>query len=124
MSTVAKELLIVGGNLRNQELLTQFIERLGHQALRADSLAALDQILAENHAVRFALVDITGFDQGIWERCTSLHRRDIPLLVISPRQSAAVTKLSFAHGAQSIMVKPLVMRELAEAIRGFMEAAA
>jgi DNA-binding response OmpR family regulator len=41
--------------------------------------------------------------------------------VISPKQSAAVRKLSFAHGAQTVLEKPLAMRELADAIHSLMQ---
>lgn len=116
-------LLIVGSNAKNQDLLATFIDRLGYAILRADTLEALTQILDEAQPLRFALVDITGFDPAVWECCARLHARDIPLLIISPRQSAAVRKLGYAHGAQTIMEKPLVMRELADAIHGFMQAA-
>ncbi len=116
-------LLIVGSNARNQDLLAAFIHRLGYAILRADTLAMLTQLLDDAQPLRFALVDITGFDATIWECCARLHARDIPLLIISPRQSAAMRQLAFAHGAQTIMEKPLVMRELADAIRGFMQAA-
>lgn len=116
------KLLIVGSNPRNQELLAAFIARLGYASVRADTLEALTQYLDNGDPLRFALVDITGFDETIWERCARLHARDIPLLIISPRQSATVRQLGYAHGAQTIMEKPLEMRELADAIHSFMQA--
>lgn len=119
MTADSKKLLIVGCNARNQELLSDFIKRLGYHVVRGDDLTALDSTLDECQSVRFALVDITGFDQGVWQRCARLHGLDIPLLVISPKQSAAVRKMGFAHGASSILEKPLVMRELADIIHGF-----
>lgn len=116
-----KKLLIVGSNARNQELLSDFIGRLGYEAVRADTLEILDTILDSHLPVRFALVDITGFDQKIWDRCARLHGLDIPLLLISSKQSIAVRKLAIAHGAQTVMEKPLIMRELADTIHGFMQ---
>lgn len=120
MTPGAQRLLIVGSNPRNQELLAAFIGRLGYEVLRADTLAELDGVLDDPQSVRFTLVDITGFDQGVWDRCARLHALDIPLLVISPRQSSAVRQLSFAHGARTVLEKPLAMRELADTIHGFM----
>jgi DNA-binding response OmpR family regulator len=113
--------LIVGANSKNQDLLGAFVERLGYSTFRADTLEVLDKMLDEQHPLRFALIDITGFDAAIWERCSRLHQLDIPLLVISPKQSAAVRKLSFAHGAQTVLEKPLAMRELADAIHSLMQ---
>ncbi|HAJ37833.1 MAG TPA: response regulator [Chloroflexi bacterium] len=118
----ADRLLIVGSNIRNQELLAAFIERLGYTTLRADTLDALTQILDAAQPFRFALVDVTGFDLAIWECCARLHARDIPLLIISPRQSVAVRRLGYAHGAQAVMEKPLIMRELADAIHNLLQA--
>ena len=45
------------------------------------------------------------------------HTTAVRLLVISPRQSASMQQQSIAHGAQSVLVKPLVVRELVELIR-------
>lgn len=67
-----------------------------------------------------AVLDITGFNQSVWERCERLNRLDIPLLLISPRLSASVRELGISHGARSMMEKPLLMRERAETIHGFM----
>ncbi|UFS71390.1 response regulator [Geomonas sp. RF6] len=121
MSGSRGAVLIVGSNRRNQDILFNFITSLGYAVSRADSLEDLDAALTTGCQSGFALVDITGFDRAIWERCTRLNADDIPLLVISPRQSSEVTKLGIAHGAQSVLAKPLVMRELADTIRGFMK---
>lgn len=122
MSVNPPKLLIVGGNARNQKLLADFIKKLGYETIRADTLEILDSILDGAPEAGFALVDISGFDETVWNRCARLHKMDIPLLLISPKQSAAVRKLGFAHGAQTVLEKPLVMRELADTIHGFMRA--
>lgn len=122
MTAESGRLLLVGGNPRNQELLAEFVTRLGYDFVRADTSTELARLLDEGLPLRFALVDITGFDRSIWEHCARLHARDIPLLVISPRQSAEVRRLGYEHGAQTIMEKPLVMRELADLLRSFMPA--
>jgi hypothetical protein len=41
-----------------------------------------------------ALVDITGFDRTIWERCEGLRHHKIPFLVLSPRQSASIQQVT------------------------------
>ncbi|ROQ93612.1 response regulator transcription factor [Desulfosoma caldarium] len=112
----------MGANPRNQELLSAFVQRMGYEAVRADDLDAVDDILDHRLNIKIALVDVTGFDQGVWQRCARLHGQGIPLLVISPKQSAAIRKMSFSHGAQAVLVKPLGMRELADMIHGFMQA--
>ena len=59
-----------------------------------------------------ALIDISGFDRTIWQYCEQLREKGIPLLVISPRESATITQEGITHGARSVLVKPLVMKEL------------
>ncbi|MCB0054670.1 MAG: hypothetical protein KDE24_34575, partial [Caldilinea sp.] len=82
---------------------------------------ALDQTLDQNPGSDLALVDITGFDPSIWSRCARLHDANTPLLVISPRQSAAIQQESALHGAHGLLVKPLVMRELSTLIRRLLD---
>jgi len=57
-------------------------------------------------------VDIAGFDRSIWERCERLRAADIPFIIISPRQSAAIQEAVLAHGARGVLVKPLAVKEL------------
>lgn len=122
MSVNAPDLLVVGSNPLNQELLVEFIHKLGYTTVRSDTLESLDRLLDQPLDVVFALVDITGFDSGIWSRCARLHQMDIPLLLISPKQGTALKKLGLANGAQAILEKPVGMRELADLIRGMMQA--
>ena len=50
------------------------------------------------------------------QRCRRLHEQGIRLLVIAPRSCAQTQRASLSHGAQGMLVKPLVMRELAALI--------
>jgi len=120
MSSSPEKLLIVGSNPRNQELLVEFVAKLGYTTLRADTLEMLDTLLDDAPQAAFALVDITGFGNAIWSRCARLHEMDIPLLLIAPRQSLALKQLGFAHGAQTILQKPVGMKDLADTIRGLL----
>ncbi len=120
MSTA--EILAVGSNPRNQELLAQFLEDEGFRVRPVTTYEAFDTALDADTPFSLALVDITGFDPHIWARCERLRERDIPLLVLSPRQSAAVQQQSLARGARGVLVKPLVTRELLELIRSLMNA--
>jgi DNA-binding response OmpR family regulator len=112
--------LTVDINPRNQELLGQFLGKEGYALVPVRSLHEFDEALAEAKTVDLALVDITGFDRGIWERCEILRDRGVPLLVLSPRQSAALQQESLAHGARGVLVKPVGTRQLLGFIRGLM----
>lgn len=114
-------ILIVGVNRRNIDLLAQFIEKEGFHAISARSLDEFDCSLSGEEEFQLALVDISGFDQDIWKRCECLRKRDIPLLIISPRMNPALRQESLDHGASEILVKPLIAKELITLIRNFLK---
>lgn len=113
-------LLAVDRNPRNLELLTQFLSQEGYQICTVTTLEQFNQVLDESDEIALALVDISGFDRRIWKCCERLREAKIPFLVLSPRQSAAIQQESLAHGASSILVKPLVVRELLGLIRSLL----
>jgi DNA-binding response OmpR family regulator len=114
-------ILAVDRNRRNLELLDQFLGREGYQVRAAVNLEEFDQALAGANDLGLALVDIAGFDRGIWERCEGLRHHKIPFLVLSPRQSAAIHQASVTHGASGVLVKPLMVKELLGLIRSLLE---
>jgi len=114
-------ILTINKNHSNLKLLEQFLGKNGFQALGVSSLEEFDQVLAGAKEIGLALVDITGFDRSIWERCELLREQSIPLLVISPKQSADLRQESFDHGAHSMLIKPLVTKELLGVIRHLLE---
>lgn len=105
-------ILAVSSNLLNLELLVRFLEKEGFRTVQAVNLAAFEQALATPSAIQLALIDISGFDHSIWDSCSELHTLSIPLLVILPRDRAALEQESLAHGARGALTKPLVIKEL------------
>jgi DNA-binding response OmpR family regulator len=114
-------ILAVDHNRRNLDLLTHFLGQAGYQTRIASSLVEFDQALAQADGLGLALVDIAGFDRSIWERCQRLREQKIPFLVLSPKQSAAIQQVSLSHGARSVLVKPLVVKELLGLIHSLLE---
>jgi DNA-binding response OmpR family regulator len=115
-------ILIVGRNRTNLELLDQFLGKEGYDTLPAANLEELDPLLAdERTGFDLALVDLSGFDKRIWQRCETLRGFGIPFLILSPRQSSSIHRESVSSGARGFMVKPLVIRELLEVVRGLLE---
>jgi DNA-binding response OmpR family regulator len=108
-------ILVINHNRRNLELmtrlLTQFLEQRGYQVLATVSLETVDPVLCP-HTIKLALIDISGFDARIWEFCQRLRQQQIPFLVISPQQQAAIQQASAISGAISCLTKPLIMKEL------------
>jgi DNA-binding response OmpR family regulator len=114
-------ILAVDRNPRNVELLRQFLGKAGYELLAATTPDEFDRALAASEDIKVALVDIGGFDRSIWERCEGLRARQIPFLVLSPKQSTALQQTSLTHGARGVLVKPLVVKELLGIIRSLLE---
>lgn len=109
--------LTVDTNRRNQEVLQACLAKHGYSSLPVASSAEFDQALANAANIGLALVDIGGFDDGIWYRCDQLTRLGIPFLLLTAQSTAAVRQASLRHGARGLYVKPLAMLELVGAIR-------
>jgi DNA-binding response OmpR family regulator len=114
-------ILLVNTNQRNLQLLAEYLGKEGYATFTARSLEEFDQILDGENNVGLALVDITGFDQSIWQRCEQLRSRQRPFLVISPTQSVAIQRASLSHGARGVMTKPLVVKELMGLVKGLLD---
>ncbi len=114
-------ILLVNRNQRNLELLAEHLGRGGYAISTASSLEEFDRALGGEIDVGMALVDLTGFDQGIWERCERLRSKKAPFLVISPSQSVAIQQAGLSHGARGVMVKPLAVKELMGLIKSMLE---
>lgn len=105
-------ILTVDRNHRNLELLAQFLDKEGYQSFGASSIEEFEQFLTGTSEIALVLVDISGFNSHIWKLCERLAHEQIPFLVVSPRQSTAIQQESLAYGARSMLVKPLVVKEL------------
>ncbi|HAG85109.1 MAG TPA: response regulator [Cyanobacteria bacterium UBA12227] len=116
-TTETSVILALDRNQRNLELLAQFLSREGYSVLPVSSLEEFEQIIISSQPIQLAIIDISGFDRNIWGCCEKLQKWNIPFLVISPRQSTAIQQESLSHGASSILVKPLVVREFLGIIR-------
>ncbi len=109
-------ILIVGSNSRNLELLAQFLKKEGYETVAAATLAAFGDVLASGNRIGIALVDIAGFDRSIWGYCERCSDQGIPLLIISPQQLSSIRQESMSHGAQGVLFKPLVVKELVDLV--------
>lgn len=112
MGTSKLPILIVGSNPRNLELLAQFLNKESYETISASKLEEFGAILNSGSRFGLALVDIAGFDRGIWEYCEQCSNQNIPLLIISPQQLSGIRQESMSHGAQGVLFKPLVVKEL------------
>lgn len=109
-------ILTVASNPRNLELLDGVLTKAGFRTFRVDTLTGLDAALEHAGDFALALVDLTGFDTSIWERCEQLRRASVPFLIISPRQCADLQRESIQRGARGVLVKPLTVQDLLQLV--------
>ena len=115
------KILTVDHNRRNLELLAQFLGKEGYETYPIKTLEGFAAALDETENLGMALVDISGFDRHIWEYCERLSDKGVPLLIISPKQLSYIKQDSFTHGAQGVLFKPLVIKELTSMIRSMIQ---
>lgn len=120
MAASAYTILLVNHLPRNLQLLAEYLGSEGYTTVCAGTYEELDQVLSQQTPIQGALVDIAGYDARIWTRCEQLRAAKIPFLVVSPQQSAAIQQAGLAHGARSVMVKPLVVKELIAVIKSIL----
>jgi CheY-like chemotaxis protein len=107
-------ILSVGTNRANLDLLQQQFGREGYQTLAAASLEELDKVLQSGTKISLSLIDLSGFDQRIWERCEALRSAKIPFIVVSPQRSPTIQRDSMKHGAGAVLLKPIGVKDLME----------
>lgn len=110
-------LLVVEHNPVNLALLAGFLEREGFVVRRALTLADLDAALTDVRDLRLALIDVAGFDAGIWARCQVLNAQGVPFLVIAPQLGGDARAEGLAHGARSVFKKPLAQGQILATVR-------
>lgn len=113
--------LAVDRNRHNLDLLAQVLGTVSYGVRQASSLDELDELLATGERFHVALIDLSGFDARIWERCQQLRVRDVPFLVVSAHQHPSLQSTSLSYGAQGVLVKPLSIRQLLGLIRALLE---
>jgi len=109
-------ILVANSNQANLGLLSQQLVKEGYDTLDAASLEELDERIRLSKKIALGLIDLSGFDQRIWERCEALRKARIPYIVISPQRSPLIQRESMKHGANGLLVKPLGIKELLEHI--------
>jgi DNA-binding response OmpR family regulator len=109
-------ILVVGNNPSELEKLAQQLEEEGYATVGASSLEELDGAIKGKKGIKLAMLDLAGFDEGIWERCDRLHEARIPFILIAPQRSPGIQRDSMKHGASGLLVRPLGIKELIEHI--------
>jgi CheY-like chemotaxis protein len=107
-------ILTVGSSSTNLGLLSQQLGKEGYDTLSATSLQELDTAIKGKQKIALSLIDLSGFDQRIWERCEQMRKARIPFIVVSPQRSPSIQRDSMKHGAGALLVKPIGVKDLME----------
>jgi DNA-binding response OmpR family regulator len=105
-------ILVVACNQRNLDVLAQFLGKTGYKTHSIKDLHTLALLFESSLAYGLAMVDISGFEHEIWQHCKTLSSQGIPLLIIAPQAHQQIQYVGLAHGAKSVMFKPLVAKQL------------
>lgn len=116
--------LLVDHNARNVELLSAFLQEAGYPTRGLSSITDLDDFLANPRAaaaISLALIDLTGFDAAIWDRCRAMHDARIGFVIIARAQSEQaewhLRRDSHGAGARYTITKPLRKEQLLTLVR-------
>ncbi|MEJ5364079.1 MAG: hypothetical protein WHS86_03170 [Desulfosoma sp.] len=110
-------ILLVQAGERNRALLRQVLEDARQSVTTAADEAQAEAIVLENAAIRTAVIDVAGLSPRVWSLCRLLASRKIPSIVILPRENQQARAAALGHGAQAVLVKPLVAREFVSLVK-------
>ena len=107
-------ILTLGNNRTNLELISQQLDKEGYKTLRASSLEEFDEVIQSKPNISLSLIDLSGFDQRIWQRCERLRIGKIPFIIVAPQRSPSIQRDSMKHGAGALLIKPVGIKDLIE----------
>jgi DNA-binding response OmpR family regulator len=116
MEDKSRNILVVEHNQKNAELIGNALYKFGFICSSASNYVTLDNALEKNDLFDIVLMDITGFDAEIWERCKKIHQLHIPLLILSAKPSAALQQHGMRYGARGIVSKPVILNDFVKLI--------
>jgi len=112
-----KEVILTAVTDRSQlELLAKQLGKEGYEIVSATNLTELMQAIQKEGKISLALVDVSAFDQSIWQHLEELHKAKVPFVVMAPQRSPSVQRDSLKHGASGLFTKGLRIQELLEHI--------
>lgn len=122
MSTASKPLIFsLSRNKRNSDILVKILGEQGYEVAGFSEPIEMVSESKNREKVDLVLMDISGFNQNIWKSCEDLRILDIPFLVLSPQQHRVIEEQGMKQGAERVLVKPLVIRELLLLVKSLVE---
>ena len=115
-------ILAVDRKLGNLQLLSQLLRGAPYSLRSASDLLEFDSVLQGETKLGAALIDVTGFDPSIWDRCEELNRCGVPWAIVAPEHKYAVLQQEgLRRGARWALAKPLGIGMFLEFIRRALE---
>ena len=111
------EILVLDGNERNADLLSDFLVTEGYEEVVVTDLCAAGEVITDASRFTFAIVDIDRFEQPVWPYCERLNNHNVPFIVLSGLRNRTLRQESHHHGANAFVDKPIPKRELRNLIQ-------
>lgn len=108
--------LIVDRNPVNIKLFGDLLKKHAMTCYGATDYETFDAILDSKYEFVLVLIDLAGFDEAIWERCRTIHKKSIPLLIMSGRSDAGFQANMVQSGASGFLQKPININSLLKLI--------
>lgn len=108
--------LIVDRNPINIKLFGDLLKKHAMMCYGASDYETFDAILDSENELVLVLIDLAGFDENIWERCRTIHKKSIPLLIMSGRSDAGFQANMVQSGASGFLQKPINISSLLKLI--------
>jgi len=111
-----KKILIVDRKPKNADLLCKFLQKQEFSCLSAADYSRMDELIDKGTKIDAVIMDVTGFDEKIWNRCKKFTQKNIPFLILSANPHKNIKKEGVKQGAKAVMGKPVIMKEFLEMI--------
>jgi DNA-binding NtrC family response regulator len=112
-----REVILTTVTDRSQlELLSKQMGKEGYEVVSAASVPELITALRKKGKIAMAVIDMSAFDETIWQHLDGLRESKTPFIVISPERSPSIQRDSLKHGASGLFTKGLRFKELVEYI--------
>ncbi len=109
-------ILVLSAHHPDLETLTRRLDKEGYDTVSATSLGEFDQVVKGKSRIALSLLDVSGFDQHIWERCDMLRKAKVPFIIISPQFSPAIQRRGAEHGASALFIRPISVTDMIDSM--------
>jgi DNA-binding NtrC family response regulator len=117
MAATEKEIILTTVTDRAQlDLLSDQMGKEGYDVVSAASLPELVKKISKDNKISLAVVDVSAYDQSVWDDLEELNKNGIPFIIISPGRSPSMQRDSLKHGASGLFTRGIQFKDLLEHI--------